>query len=204
MNENQENHFNQKAQSWDTPEKIQQAVHYASKIKDVLKKDRFLKILEVGCGTGLLGSQFWQNENQYVGLDTSKEMLAVLHSKCADTSQVRSYLLNMDTEEIPEKDFDLVISSMAFHHLKDPTSLARRLIPHLTTHGAVAVIDLWTEDGSFHPDPQRMGVHHSGFSKEDIEKWADVLGAKVLHLDTIHTVQKNGKDYPLFLAVLQK
>lgn len=204
MSENQSSHFNQKAKTWDTPEKIEKAASYAQKIKEVLQKDHFSKVLEIGCGTGLLGSQFWKTNTQYVGLDTSSEMLSVLHSKCDDKELVRSYLLNMDIEEVPEKDFDLVVSSMAFHHLKDPKNTVQRLAPQLSAHAAIAVIDLRTEDGSFHPDPQGMGVHHSGFSEEEIRSWASLLNAEVLHLDTVHTVQKNGKEYPLFLAVFRK
>lgn len=204
MNENQTTHFNEKAKTWDTPEKIEKAAFYGRKIKEVLHKDHFSKVLEIGCGTGLLGSQFWQSNSQYVGLDTSSEMLSVLHSKCDEKDLVRSYLVNMDTEEVPEKDFDLVVSSMAFHHLKDPKNTVQRLAPHLSANAAVAVIDLRSEDGSFHPDPQGMGVHHSGFSEEEIRAWATALGAEVLYLDTIHTVQKNGKEYPLFLTVFRK
>lgn len=204
MNTQKENHFNQAAANWDSPEKVKQAEHYAAQIKTALNKSQFAKVLEVGCGTGLLGGNFMMSENQYVGLDTSEGMLSVLHEKFPNSQNVRTYLLNLDTDEIPEAGFDLVISSMAFHHLRHPEITMTHLAPKVTSGGALAIIDLDTEDGTFHPDPKAMGVHHFGFSEEQTQAWAKAAGLQFLRRFIVHTAEKNGKSYPIFLALFQK
>ena len=52
------NHFNEQARKWDTPEKTERCKKYAEKILEKINKKNISTILELGCGTGLLGSHF--------------------------------------------------------------------------------------------------------------------------------------------------
>lgn len=203
MSKPTESHFNQAAKSWDTPDKIKMAHNYATKIKEIIRKEHFKKVLEIGCGTGLLGENFISSDNQYVGVDTSEVMLEVLHEKFLDKS-VKTYLLNLDVDEIPEDGFDLVVSSMAFHHLVQPGQTLKRLAPKVSKGGYLAIVDLCTEDGTFHPDPKSMGVHHFGFSEQEVSAWANAAGLKFQQYSQVHVIEKNEKKYPLFLAVFLK
>lgn len=194
------NHFNQAANQWDTPEKIEQNKNYAEEIKSLSGKKDFSHILEVGCGTGLLGSQFVTPASSLTGVDTSEGMLDVFNKKFSSMPNVRSVKINLEKEDLDENSFDLILSSMAFHHLTEPEAMIKKLRTKLSPAGLIAVIDLDKEDGTFHPDPIKMGVHHSGFAKEVIEKWAskNELNVQVKIINTIH---KNEKQYPIFLAL---
>lgn len=194
-------HFNQSANTWDTPEKVKLNEHYAQKIKSLIKNKHPKKILEVGCGTGLLGSQFVEESNVLIGIDTSTGMLEVFNQKFSGNKNVKSQLLNLEVEDLDESNFDLIISAMAFHHLKDPGSMLIKLKQRLSANGSVAVIDLDLEDGSFHPDPAKMGVFHSGFSKETTDSWGKAAGFSEVHREIVHTIAKNDKEYPIFLTV---
>lgn len=194
-------HFNQVANSWDTPEKVKLNQHYANSIRKYLTKKNNLKILEIGCGTGLLGSQFVEETNKLTGLDTSKGMLEVFDQKFSDNKNVHSILLNLEEENLNESGFDLIISSMAFHHLKDPEAMIVKLKKMLSEDGVIAIIDLDKEDGSFHPDPKNMGVHHFGFSKQTTQDWATLAEFKKCSRETVHTIIKETGEYPLFLSV---
>lgn len=193
-------HFNQAANTWDTPEKLELSEHYAREISKYFPQER-LNILEVGCGTGLLGSQFVRNDNRLLGVDTSEGMLEIFNYKFKNNPNVKSHLLNLETEDLAEKNFNLIVSSMAFHHLVHPSELLKKLKGLLNKNGIIAIIDLDEEDGTFHPDPKQMGVHHFGFSKKELESWAPPAGLKLLEWKTVHTIKKNEKDYPLFLAI---
>lgn len=193
-------HFNQVANSWDTPEKSELSKHYAQQINSHFENKKPQRILEVGCGTGLLGANFL-NENSYLlGIDTSAGMLEVFDQKFKDQN-AKSILLNLESEELEENNFDLIISSMAFHHLKSPGDIIKKLRKHLAANGIIAVIDLDAEDGTFHPDPKNMGVFHFGFSDETTKKWAKENDFKNYHREIVHKIDKNNKVYPLFLAV---
>jgi len=42
--------------------------------------------------------------------------------------------------------------------------------------------------------------HHRGFSREQIRTWLEEAGFLEIHLETATITQKEGKDYPVFLA----
>lgn len=197
-------HFNQVANQWDTPEKIQLNQKYADEIKSLTANHGFKKILEVGCGTGLLGSFFMTESNEFLGIDTSSGMLDIFNKKFGHLPNVRSALLNLEDQELNEKEFDLIVSTMAFHHLVSPEEMLIKLKGELTTDGFMAIIDLDQEDGTFHPDPVKMGVHHFGFSAEENAHWAAQAGLKMKERKIIHTTFKNEKAYPIFVALYTK
>ena len=118
-------HFNELSKEWDNPEKIIQNTMYAEKINQHLSF-RPVNILEVGCGTGLLGQQFVHDDSSLLGIDTSEGMLQVFNQKFKDNGKVQSKLLDLETNSIAEK-FDLILSSMAFHHLKNPDQMIKKL-----------------------------------------------------------------------------
>lgn len=196
-------HFKQAAPTWDTPEKIETNKMYAEKIKSHLKFSTRLKILEVGCGTGLLGSQFLSSENQILGIDTSEDMLKIFQQKFSGNKNIKSKLFNLEEDGLLEGSFDLVISSMAFHHLKNPEKVLQKLQRLLSKNGVIAIIDLDQEDGSFHPDPKVMGVHHFGFEKNKVLKWGKDLQFTNVEHEIINVISKNEKKYPVFLAIFK-
>lgn len=194
-------HFNSQANQWDTPEKITQNKAYSELIKKHLHRTSGLNILEVGCGTGLLGSQFLDENNSLLGIDTSSGMLNVFNEKFKGYPKVSSKLVNLETEELGDEKFDLIISSMAFHHLENPANMLTKLKRNLNANGLIAIIDLDQEDGSFHPDPKNMGVHHFGFNEEQTKSWANSSKLFKKPREIAHIIHKNDKQYPLFLEL---
>jgi 2-polyprenyl-3-methyl-5-hydroxy-6-metoxy-1,4-benzoquinol methylase len=191
------NHFNEMSKEWDSPEKITQNAMYAEKIKQHLNFTP-KTILEVGCGTGLLGQQFVNEKNTLLGVDTSEGMLEVFNKKFADNIRVQSKLINLEEQNLNEQ-FDLILTSMAFHHLINPAQMVLKLKKNLSPGGVLAIIDLDKEDGSFHPDSKKMGVHHFGFSEEQNIAWG--LEFKNVKREIINVIYKNESEYPVFLAL---
>lgn len=194
-------HFNETANEWDTPEKITLNEKYSARIKSLIPLKVKNKILDFGCGTGLLISNFKNKENILMGVDTSEGMLEVYNKKFKNVTNAKSYLLNLEENDFSENKFDLILSSMAFHHLKRPDLMITKLKAMLNKEGTIAIIDLDEEDGSFHSDPKNMGVFHSGFSNETTKQWAEKENFKNFHREIIHTIDKNNKKYPVFLTI---
>lgn len=202
-------HFTQMAKEWDTPEKISRNIEYGKEIKNHLPfncVNQQIKILDLGCGTGLLGTQFLDHpESQIVGVDTSAGMLDIFLQKFKDNNpngtRAKAFLMDMSKTDLPEHNFDLIVSAMAFHHIKDPYPMLQKLKERLNDKGVLAIIDLDEEDGTFHPDPKNMGVYHFGFSKEQNSAWADEVGLSLFERKIIHVIEKNEKTYPIFLAL---
>lgn len=196
-------HFNDSAETWDQPGKIEKAYQYSNKIKLLLKefKPKFdiSGVIEIGCGTGLFGGNFMSDNISYVGIDSSVEMLKILKKKFP---QENVHALNVDAEleNFEQYNYNLVLSQMAFHHLQNPLAVIEKFKRNRKI--VYAIIDLDKEDGTFHPDPEGMGVKHFGFSKLEIEKWTKELSLELIHYEIINIIEKNDKKYPQFLAII--
>ena len=194
-------HFNDLANEWDNPEKIKLMHTLATNAKESLNLKPCIKIMDFGCGTGLFGLEFLEIASELVGVDTSEGMLKVMQHKTRDLKHVRTININLENEELDEK-FDLIVSSMAFHHLADPSKMIDKMKSMLNPNGRLVVVDLDQEDGSFHPDNEAMGVKHYGFAKDELFKWGKEFSQ--IHYEIIHFVEKNEKTYPQFMLVLTR
>ncbi len=194
-------HFDQNANKWDEPGKIKLMKTLAEKAMDQLSLSTPLDILDFGCGTGLFGLEFAPYFRSLMGIDTSQGMLDVFVQKTQGHSEIKSLLLDLESEgQALLGQYDLILSSMAFHHLQNPALVLQKLKKGLRAQGRIAIVDLEKEDGSFHPDNIGMGVKHFGFSKEEINLWAEEAG---LHCQIfpVHQLEKNQKTYSFFLAI---
>jgi ubiquinone/menaquinone biosynthesis C-methylase UbiE len=194
-------HFNEVANEWDNPQKVKLMQALATNAKKHLNLSKNLKIMDFGAGTGLFGLEFIDYADSLLGIDVSEGMLKVMEAKTSEYPKIKTKLIDLESEELDEK-FDLIVSSMAFHHLTDPKKMAIKLARMLNPKGKLVIVDLDKEDGTFHPDNEGMGVKHFGFDKLELETWNEDKLQLEHHL--IHHVEKNEKSYPQFMLVLSK
>lgn len=194
-------HFNEVANNWDTEEKIERVTKQAQGIKNKINLESNLDILDFGCGTGLLGFEFINNAKTLLGIDTSDGMLDVFNLKTKDFPNVQSSSINLENENLDRK-FDLIVSAMTFHHLYNPENVLMKFSKMLNKNGKIAVIDLESEDGSFHPDNEGMGVQHFGFSENTLISWAKKCNLDI-EVSVLDKIKKNNKEYNLFLAIFK-
>jgi trans-aconitate methyltransferase len=104
-------------------------------------------------------------------LDSSTGMLEKLTQKLAAAaiSNVQTRHWDLEAKPFPEPGFDLVVSSMTLHHLRNVPLVLSRLADILNPGGWLAVADLDSEDGSFHG--QADDVFHHGFERGQIAEW---------------------------------
>lgn len=204
------NHFDQEANKWDSPEKIKLMKSLATKTIRALElskeKNTKIDMVDFGCGTGLFGLAFKDYAKSLIGIDTSQGMLNVFDEKTSSFPTFKSFNCdlekdNIELSKLSEKfSADLILSSMAFHHLDNPAYVLKSLKRILKPTGKIAIVDLEMEDGSFHPDNEAMGVKHFGFELEQIQNWAQNIGLGV-QIQTLNTLEKNGQEYKQFLAI---
>jgi len=102
------------------------------------------------------------------------------------------------TEQPLESRYDLIISAMAMHHVEDTDNLFATFARHLQPGGSIAIADLDKEDGTFH-EPGTEGIYHHGFVREKLEAIIAKNGFVDIHFHTAHSIERNGKSYPVFL-----
>ena len=158
--------FDKAAATWDEePRRIEMARRIAAALQEQVPLQPDMDVLDFGCGTGLLSLQMAGRVASLCGVDTSAGMLDVFKQKAAslDLSNVNALQLDLDQgSEIPGA-YDLVVSSMVFHHIENIEAVLARLFAVLKPGGAICIADLDAEDGSFHGD--MTGVFHHGFDR---------------------------------------
>jgi hypothetical protein len=78
--------------------------------------------------------------------------------------------------------------------------MVQSLAEHLKPGGQVALADLDSEPGTFHPT-EMQGVFHSGFDRAALQSILAKHGFHDIRFTTAITVQKEGRQYPVFLVV---
>lgn len=191
------------ALTWDEkPARVNIAKAVAEGIKRQIHLNNDFKILDFGCGTGLVSFFLADEVGQIVGVDNSKGMVEVFNRKAKENKiNAVAYQIDIFNQDFDEKDFDLIISSMVFHHIKDPVSVLKRLSNHLKKGGYIAIADLVKEDGSFHDDND--GVEHFGFEIDEFSNYLKEAGFDVVKSEIVFEVEKERegekRKYPVFL-----
>jgi len=195
--------FEEKSQEWDKNEMIR---GLSSAIgSTMLQKVDFqpdMDVMDFGAGTGLISSQVATKVGMITAVDISESMLEKLSAKPELKNKVRTICQDITQKPLDEK-YDIIVSAMAMHHVEDTDNLAKTFASHLKPHGKIALADLDSEDGSFHPEDTE-GVYHSGFDRGSIKSILEKNGFDNIEFVTAHTVEKETGRYPIFLVTATK
>jgi ubiquinone/menaquinone biosynthesis C-methylase UbiE len=96
--------------------------------------------LDIGCGSGFLCSELAKHYETVIGIDNSREMLAIARER-RHAPNIEYILMDASRLTLGMK-FDLIVSAGTFHHLDDlPTALQaiRRL---LKPNGRIVILDI--------------------------------------------------------------
>jgi ubiquinone/menaquinone biosynthesis C-methylase UbiE len=202
--------FNRKAAEWDqNPIRLALASAVAASIKSAIRPDRTMKVMEFGCGTGLITTQIAPHTGLFYAVDTSPGMLEILDEKIAAArfEHVITRCLDLadpeSRKQLPD-DFDLVYSSMTLHHIRDTEPYLESLYGYIAPGGKLAVADLDAEDGSFHDDASEFV--HRGFDRDRLTGMIEQAGFHTVSFETAHVIEKKNREgvpaqYSVFLAV---
>lgn len=196
-----ESRFDLLAKEWDSkPQRVESAMKFVDYVKQNTKTnlDDF-KVLDYGCGSGLVSFGFADDVKYIDGFDYSKEMICRYNEKSKELNytNVKGVIHNINEEDISSSGYNLVVTNMTMHHIKDINRFVQVLKNSLDKDGYLYIADLVTEDGTFHS----MGnddVEHLGFDKEfllNVFKENDFVDIKY---GIIQTIYKENKSYRIF------
>jgi tRNA (cmo5U34)-methyltransferase len=193
--------FDQIAATWDgVAARVRLANAVAEAIGRQVALTPSMDVLDVGCGTGLLTLALHPHVRRVSGADTSQGMLDMLEGKLREqhVDSVTTQLLRPENGYSPSGVYDLIVSSMALHHVADLASLFSHFHAHLRPGGQVALADLDREDGTFHA-ADVTDVFHLGFDRHEFKALLGAAGFDELTDSTACLHRRNGRDYPVFL-----
>ncbi len=193
--------FDKLSSQWDlNPRRVESALKTTRKIKDLIDiKDR--DILDYGSGTGLVSFDFFEEAKNIVAMDNSQGMLDELKRKITEAkiTNITTSLHDANIDFLPKNSFDLIVTAMTLHHIKEPSIFIQNAKKALKKEGYLAISDLESEDGTFHSHGND-DVEHFGFDKEQIRTLFEEAGLEMVYLETNETINKH-QDFNVFLAI---
>ena len=139
------------------------------------------RIADLGAGTGLLSMYYFCHfpEAEYILTDIAFEMLQAARKRFAGAEKVCCKVLDY-LRDLPEGNFDLIISALSIHHLEDDekVGLFRRIKNRLVPGCWFVNYDQFCYDS---PEMDEMVNQHwldhlynnSGLSAKELELWQD-------------------------------
>lgn len=201
------NQFDSKARGWERDSaKLERALVAGRAIAGVVPVGG-QRILDYGCGTGLLGFALQPRAAHVTLADSSEGMLEVVREKitASGMTNVTALRLDLQVDPLPNDRFGLVCSLLALHHVPDTLELLRKFHTLLEPGGWVALLDLDQEDGSFHGPEVEV---HRGFDRPAFGTELELAGFSRVKLSNAFEIQRGpergGGRYSVFLAVARK
>ncbi len=126
------------------------------KIRAAVAPKATMRVLDLGCGPGIVAAALAASAREVVALDLTPEMLEKVRQRCRDAGlhNVRCQLGT--AEELPFDDgsFDGVVSRLTFHHFPDTSRVLGEMVRVTQPGGRIVVADVVssenTEEAALH------------------------------------------------------
>lgn len=197
--------FNEQAGVWDeNPVRAELARSIVKMVEAEITGFEAPRMMDYGCGTGMCSIPLAHRASSLLAVDVSSGMLVKLREKADALALPNIETLQHDLAAQPlgGGEFDVIITAMALHHVRDVALVLKRFRPLLASNGVLLVADLDQEDGSFHADS--TGVEHHGFKRDWVLNALWDAGFRMVSIATAHTVVKpsasgeGNRSYPVF------
>jgi SAM-dependent methyltransferase len=192
--------FDARAETWDDDQEHRdRAATAAALVRETVPIGRSTRLLEYGAGTGLLAAALAADVGSVIVADPSAGMRAVLARKLAAGVFGAGQVLDLDLarDPAPDLEVDLVLALLSLHHVPELAPVPAGFVQLLAEGGAVGIIDLEEEDGSFHGEG--FDGHH-GFARERLTAELEAAGFTGVAFRAGPVIEKEGRRYPLFLC----
>ena len=196
------NFFDERAGLWDAEQaRVQRAKKIYNNIKAEITLNSHDRVLDFGCGTGLLGFCCFDSVQEVTFADTSAGMLEEVRKKAASFPTGAVKTINL-TEHVITGVYNTIVSLMALHHVEYLDTAICELASHVVDGGFICFSDLDLEDGSFHyPDI----APHNGIDRAVVVDNLEKSGMHIICNKTVHVEEKiidgKTKTYPIFLII---
>jgi ubiquinone/menaquinone biosynthesis C-methylase UbiE len=194
--------FDAAAANWDSnPHRVALARQIAEAIAREVPLEPHMKLMDYGCGTGLVTLALQPCVGEVVAADSSAGMLEALRKKLdtAKIDRVRTLQIDLEPQDMPEDDFDVIVSSMTLHHIQQAELVVRKLAESLVEGGWLAIADLDGDSEAFHHD--NTGVMHFGFDVDRRQELFQQAWLKEIRTVEVTRMKRDTGEFSILLTV---
>lgn len=137
---------------------------------------RIPRLLDIGCGTGHLLERVAPLVDSALGVDASREMLALARTRLAGRGLAHVSVRQADMYRLPLPDagFDVATLQMVLHYAEDPAAALAEAARVLRPGGRLIVVDLAAHQDSALLD--RFAHRWPGFDDAELAGWLGAAG----------------------------
>lgn len=177
-------YFKENAEKWDEIRSLYiSETSVESALKKMVGNNPIDALLDIGTGTGRMLELFSGQVHEAVGIDLSRDMLAIaresISSKGLDNCQVRigdMYQLPVDAQSQ-----DLILFHQVLHYCDEPAQAIKEASKALKEGGAMVIADFAPHDLEFLRDDHAH--RRLGFTTDEVKVWANSSGLIVAKMD---------------------
>jgi ubiquinone/menaquinone biosynthesis C-methylase UbiE len=178
-----QDYFRRHAAEWDRIRRLHAADDAVeAEIRALLLDRPFRSLLDLGTGTGRILELFSSEIERGLGVDLSREMLAVARSRL-DHAGIRNCSVRQGdifNLSVPRDSFDVVIIHQVLHFLDDGGRAIREAARVLRPQGRLVVIDFAPHELEFLRE--EYAHRRLGFAPEAVTQWMEQAGLEgVVH-----------------------
>jgi len=151
-------------------------------------------LLDIGTGTGRILQVFADRIDRGLGLDLSREMLAIARANLEKRHLRHCQVRQGDIYHlpVPQGSMDVVTIHHVLHFLDDPATAVREAVRALRPGGRLLIVDFAPHQFEF----LRSEYAHRrlGFSDQEIQGWCEAAGLENLRVSHLRAKGKSKKD----------
>ncbi|KAF8126592.1 S-adenosyl-L-methionine-dependent methyltransferase [Boletus edulis] len=206
-------HFDGKAHNYDDQH---DAHRYAEVIGQAMKNTGLFKqgittVMDFACGTGLISRVLAAEDPKLiVGVDISQGMVDQYNKIVSDhgipPEEMRAICVTpreKTLEGLQDMTFDVIVCSVAYHHLSNIEEVTDTLATYLNPGGSLLVVDILHEESTHEMFPEEyhhIVAHKGGFTEQEIRSTFEKAGLKDITFEIAAHLKFNGHPVDLFLA----
>lgn len=157
-------------------------------------------VLDIGAGTGLLGSMIASLVSNVTMIEPDRSSLILARERCISQQLNNINFIHGDIYSAGCRKADILLFFMSLHHIEDITGVIAKCKSLCKTGTQIIIGDFYSENVPFHIYDQ---VPHNGLSPKRLSQLLKDCGFRITECRPFYLLEKLNKEkiihYPLFL-----